>query len=113
MAGRPFLPDDLANLKFAQLTNHPLTERQTNGQRREAGCGCAERDVLRHVQHRQLRMREIQLSVQEVVQHQPRSTLNLSTIRSVRMPREPLTSTRSPARTNPAMELAASSLVAK
>ena len=93
MRRRSFLPDDLADLKLPELADHPGTERQAERECREARRCRTERDVLHHVQHREARVERIE----QLVQHQPRSAFSRSTTRSVRMPRDPLTSTRSPA----------------
>ena len=96
MRGRTFLPDDLPDLKLAQLANHPRTEHQADRERGQAGGRRAERDVARHVQHRELRGPGIDELKQQVIQHQASSAFSRSTTRSVRTPRDPLTSTRSP-----------------
>ena len=57
MAGRPLLPDHLADLELAQLADHPRPEHQADRQRRQARRRRAERDVARHVQHARTRVR--------------------------------------------------------
>src|SRR5260370_29587850 len=106
------LPDDLPDLKFTQPPDHPRSERQAEGQRRQARSGRADRDVPRHVQHSPVRAR-IEKPEEQVKQHQANSAFSRSTTRSVRTPRDPLTSTRSPPFTTAAVAPAASSLVAK
>ena len=95
---RAFVPDDLADLKLAQLANEPRAEQQADEQRREARRGGPEGDVLNDVQHRDLRVER----KKKVVEHQTNSALRRSTTTSVRMPREPFTSTRSPGLTSAA-----------
>ena len=52
----PSCADHLADLKLAQLPDHPRAERQADRERRQARRRRAERDVARHVQHRELRV---------------------------------------------------------
>src|SRR5262249_10514395 len=106
---RPFLADHLADLKFAQLAHHPRPEREAHEQRGQARGRRAERDVLRHVQHRDLRVERIE----QVEQHQPRSAFTRPTTRSVFTPRSPFTRPTPPPGASPTMESAAESLVAK
>ena len=80
---------------------------EADRQRRHARARRAERDVTEHVEHRHRRVQRIQ----KVVQHQAYSTFRRSTTTSVRMPRDPLTSTRSPGRTFVSARSAASALV--
>ena len=93
MALWTLLANHLADLELAKLADHPRPEQQTDGQRRQTRGGGAKRDVPRHVQHGELRVKRIE----QVEQHQPRSAFSRSTTRSVRTPREPFTRTRSPA----------------
>ncbi len=99
----------LADLELAQLPDQPRPEHQADRQRRQRRRRGAERDVARHVEHRELRMERIE----QVIQHQRRSAFSRSTTRSVLTPRDPLTRIRSPALTSAAAASAASSLVAK
>ena len=73
-----------------RISHGPSTRLMT--QRRHAGRRGAERDVARHVEDGDLRVERDE----EVIQHQPNSAVRRSTTRSVRVPREPLTSTTSP-----------------
>src|SRR5580765_474799 len=109
---RSFLPDDLADLKLAELANEPGTEYQADRERGQTRRGRANRDVANDVQHGHLRPEERQL-IKQVVEHQANSAFSRSTTLSVRTPRDPLTSTRSPACTKAAARSAASSLVSK
>src|SRR5262249_14635947 len=112
---RPLGANHLADLKLAQLAHEPWAERQADRERRQRRRRRAERDVARPVPHGEAGAQENALD-QEWVQHQPRparSAFNRSTTRSVFTPRDPLTSTRSPAATIEAAASAASSLVAK
>ena len=79
------------NSRSLRISHGPNDE--ADGERREARRRGAKRDVARHVQHRQLRVER----VEEVIQHQPRSAFSRSTTRSVLTPRDPFTSTTSPA----------------
>src|SRR5688572_19441204 len=100
------MPDDLANLKFPELADEPGAQQQADDQRCQARRRGTERDVLNDVQHRYLRMK----LKEEVEEHQASSALRRSTTTSVRIPREPFTRTRSPARTRVAARSAASLL---
>src|SRR6059058_4252685 len=96
----PVLPDDLPDLEVAQPANHHRPHRQADRQRRHGRARRAEGDVLEYVEYVEDRDPRVQMHinelVEEVVEHQANSTFNRSTTRSVRMPREPFTSTRSP-----------------
>jgi hypothetical protein len=72
MGRRPFRPDHLPDLELAQLRDHPRSERQADGERRQARRRRPERDVARHVQHRELRVEQ----VQQLIQHQANSALS-------------------------------------
>ena len=91
---RPFVTDHLPDLELLQLADHPRTEDEPERERRHAGDGGAERDVSRHVQHGEPRRQRRQ----QVIEHQANSAFSRATTRSVPMPREPFTSTRSPGR---------------
>ena len=102
---RAFLPDDLADLEFAQLPDEPRPEQQADRERRQAGGRRAERDVARHVQHRELRAQREQHLEEQVVEHQANSAFSRSTTSSVRTPRDPFTRITSPGRTSDAARL--------
>src|SRR3954467_7301607 len=104
---RAVLADHLADLELAQPADHDRSDDQAERERGDAGAGGTERDVAKHVEHRDRRVQR----VEQVVEHQSNSTLRRSTTRSVRMPRDPLTSTRSPARTFVCAMSAASALL--
>ena len=106
---RPFGANHLTDLKLTQLPDQPRAERQADRERRQRRRRSAERDVARHVEHRELAVKR----VEQVIQHQPRSALSRSTTRSVLTPRDPFTSTRSPLFTSTTAASAASSLVTK
>src|SRR6516162_10339664 len=106
---RPFLADDLPDLKLPQRAHHPRSQRQADGQRRQARSRRTERDVARHVQRGDLRVKRIE----QMEEHQPRSAFSRSTTRSVFTPRDPLTRTRSPRSTPATIEAAAFSIVRK
>src|SRR5688572_10342882 len=103
---RPFLTDHLADLEIAQLRDHPGTEHQAYRERGQAGRRRAECDVPHHVQRAEERFERRQ----QVVQHQANSAAMRSATMSVRVPRDPLTRTRSPALTAAAISPAATSL---
>ena len=105
---RAFVTDDLPDLELLQLADHPGSENEPESERGHAGHRRPERDVARHVQDREPRRQRRQ----EVVEHQANSALRRSTTRSVPMPREPFTSTRSPGRMRASATSAASSRVA-
>ena len=60
-----FLPDHLADLEVTQLADHPRSEHEADDERRQARSRGAERDVTRHVEHRELGVKWIQ----QVIQH--------------------------------------------
>ena len=91
---RTLLADDLADLELAQLADQPRAQQQADGQRREAGRSRAERDVPRDVEHGERRVQR----EEQVIQHQAHSAFTRSATMSVRVPRDPFTSTTSPAR---------------
>src|SRR3954469_12950262 len=101
------LAHHLTDLEFTKLPDHDRPDEQTDHQRAQARRGGAKRDVSSHVQHRELRVQRIE----EVIQHQAYSALRRSTTTSVPMPRDPLTSTRSPGRVRCTARSAASPLV--
>src|SRR6185503_283293 len=103
---RPLLPDDLADLEISQLRDHPGAKHQADGERGQAGSRRAEGDVAHHPQRAEERFERRQ----QVVQHQANSAAMRSATMSVRVPRDPLTRTRSPALTAAAMSRAAASL---
>jgi hypothetical protein len=88
----PFLTDDLADLKIAQRPDQPGAEDHADGERRQRCGRGAERDVARHIQRAEKRRQPGQLR-QQVEQHQANSAASRSATMSVRMPRDPLTST--------------------
>src|SRR5438552_2050049 len=106
---RTLLPDHLADLEITQLADHPGSERQAECQRGQARrCG-PERDVARDVEDRRVGVERIE----EIQQHQANSSAIRSAMRSVLMPRDPFTSTTSPARIAAAIAGAAASLLSK
>src|SRR5258708_6018766 len=105
----PLLADHLPDLEVAKLSNHPRTERQAQRQRGEAGGRRPERDVSRHVEDGEVGVQRIQ----QIEKHQANSAAIRSAMRSVRVPRDPLTSTRSPERNAAATAGAACSLFSK
>ena len=106
---RPFLPDHLPDLEIAQPADQPRSHDQADDERRHARRRGAERDVAGHVEDRDLRVER----EEEVVQHQPNTAVMRSTTRSVRVPRDPLTSTTSPDVSCAAIAGAASVLLSK
>src|SRR4029077_5851229 len=106
---RTFLPDHLANLEVAQLANHPRTKQEAERERRQAGRRGPEGDVARDVEDARVGAERIE----EFEQHQANSSAIRSAIRSVLVPREPLTSTTSPPRIAAAIAGAAASLLSK
>src|SRR5262245_24741003 len=95
MGLRAFLSDDLPDLKVAKHPDQPRAKEHADRKRGEAGRSRTERDVARHVQRTEKRGGSGE-SRQHVTQHQPSSATSRATPTSVGVPREPLTSTRSP-----------------
>ena len=106
---RSFLANHLPDLEIAQLSDHPRPKRQAECERRQARGRGAERDVPRDVEDGGVSVER----VEEVQQHQPNTSAIRSATRSVRVPREPFTSTISPSRMAAAMSGAADALWAK
>src|SRR5204863_2050693 len=109
VCGWPLVPDHLADLEIAQGANEPRTSQQADRERRQAGGRRPERDVPCDVEHRIARVKR----EKQVVEHQPRPAFTASAMMSVRVPREPFTSTTSPGLTSATTAGAAASLVSK
>src|SRR6185312_6686527 len=105
-------PDDLADLELAQLADKPRTEHEAEDERRDGGRAGPDRDVPHHVERRHLSAQP-RLLVEKVIEHQANSAFSRSTTTSVRTPRDPLTSTRSPGCTYSAKASAAAALLVK
>src|SRR5687767_5679492 len=109
VGGRAILAHDLADLEVTQPANQPRAEQKAQHQGGQARARRAERDVLEDTQ---LGERVLELR-QQVEEHQAcPSAMSASAMTSVRVPREPLTSTRSPAAASAVTGAAASSAVA-
>src|SRR5262245_15125560 len=102
------MTNDLADLKLPQLVDQPGAERQADRECRQTRRGGTERDVSGDIEDRERRVKR----VQRAIQHQANSAFSRSATTSVRIPREPLTSTRSPAFTSWAARSAARLLFA-
>src|SRR5689334_5445192 len=106
---RTFLSNDLADLKIAQPADQPRSHHQADHERGHARGRGPERDVAHHVEDGDLWVKR----EQEVIQHQPNTSVRRSTTMSVRVPREPFTNTTSPDVICSAITGAASVLLSK
>ena len=101
------MPHDLADLELAQPPNEPRPEQQAERERREAGGRRAERDVADDVEDVRTDRRADRGGGSSITP----PSCSRSATRSVRVPREPLTSTRSPGATRRATGSAADGAV--